>query len=271
MEPAAAPPTTAPQPIADARGVVFDFGRVLGAELIGTAVLVLCGVGAIVLGGETLGVLGVALAFGFALLVMMFVVAPVSGCHLNPAVTLAMLIAQRVSAKHALYAVIGQVIGAFAGAAIVWGIASGRPAWVRGSFGANGWDRSGFSGLGSTMVVEIVFTALLVLVMLIVTSRVVDAEIAGPAVGLTYALAHLVTYTIDGTGLNPVRSLAAAAFADTDPNALGQVWAFIVFPLVGAVVGVVLWLVIDDSRLEDTMLDTDFLRATRDSADNLVD
>ena len=273
MEPT--PPTSEPppavQPIADTRGVVFDFGRVLAAELVGTAVLLLCGVGAIVLGDSSLGVLGIGLAFGLALLAMMYVLGPVSGCHLNPAVTLALLLARRVSRKHALYAVIGQVLGAIIGAALVFGIASGRDGFTRGSFGSNGWDRDGFSGLGSTMVTEILFTALLVLVMLVVTVRVLDAEVAGLAVGLTYTLAFLVTYTIDGTGLNPARSLGAAIFADTDPSALAQLWAFILFPLIGAVVGVVVWLLVDDSRLEDTLLDTDFLRATRDAADDLVD
>jgi aquaporin Z len=263
------PPTI--RPIADTRGVVFDFGRVLSAELVGTAVLMLAGLGAIVLGDSSLGVLGIGLAFGIALLAMMYVVGPVSGCHLNPAVTLALLLTRRVSRRHALYAVIGQVVGAILGAALVLGIASGRDGFERGPFGANGWDRDGLSGLGATIVAEILFTALLVLVMLVVTVRFVDAEIAGLAVGLTYAMAHLVTYTVDGTGLNPARSLGAAIFADADPNALGQLWAFIVFPLIGAVVGVVVWLLVDDSELEDTMLDTDFLRAARNTADDLVD
>ena len=267
--PAAAPPTV--QPIADTRGVVFDFGRILSAELVGTAVLMLGGLGAIVLGDSTIGVLGIALGFGLALLAMMYVIGPVSGCHLNPAVTLALFLARRVSGRHALYAVIGQVLGAVIGAALVLGIASGRDGFERGTFGANGWDRDGFSGLGSTIVTEIVFTALLVLVMLVVTVRVLDAEVAGVAVGLTYTLAVLVTYGIDGTGINPARSLGAAIFADTDPNALGQLWAFIVFPLVGAVVGVVVWLLVDDTELEATRLDTDFLRATRDAADRLVE
>lgn len=263
------PPT--PRPIADTRGVVFDFGRVLSAELVGTAVLVLCGVGAIVLGDTSLGVLGIALSFGLALLVMMYVIGPVSGCHLNPAVTLALLLAKRVSKKHAVYAWIGQVVGAVFGAALVYGIASGRDGWERDAFGANGWDRDGLNGLGSTIIVEILFTALLVVVMLVVTVRVLDAEVAGIAVGLTYALAHLVTFTVDGTGINPARSLASAIFADTNPNALGQLWAFIVFPMVGAVIGVVVWLLIDDSQLEDTMLDTDFLRMARDKADDAID
>ena len=116
------------------------------------------------LGDCSLGVLGIGLAFGLALLAMMYVVGPISGCHLNPAVTLALLLARRVSRRHALYAVIGQVIGAIIGAALVLGIASGRDGFERGAFGSNGWDRDGFSGLGATIVAEILFTALLVLV-----------------------------------------------------------------------------------------------------------
>jgi len=265
-------PSAAPVGIADTRSVVIpDHGRILAAELVGTAVLVLCGVGAIVLGDSSLGVLGISLSFGVALLAMMYVIGPVSGCHLNPAVTLALLLAKRVNMKHATYAWIGQFVGAVLGAALVYGIASGRDGWDRDAFGANGWDRDGLNGLGSTIVVEILFTALLVVVMLVVTVRVLDAEVAGIAVGLTYALAHLVTFTVDGTGINPARSLGSAVFADTDPHALGQLWAFIVFPMIGAVVGVVVWLLIDDSRLEETMLDTDFLRMARDKADDAVD
>jgi len=110
-----------------------------------------------------------------------------------------------------------------------------------------------------------------VFVVLATTARKFAPGFGGLVAGLTLTLIHLVTIPIDNTSVNPARSLATAVFADTDPNALGQLWAFIVFPLIGAVVGVFVWLLIDDSRLEDTMLDTDFLRMARDKADDIVD
>ena len=90
--------------------------------------------------------------------------------------------------------------------------------------------------------------------------------VGGIVAGLTLTLVHLVTIPVDNTSVNPARSLATALFADTDPNALGQVWAFIVFPLVGAVIGVLLFLLIDDTTLEDTMLDSNAMRAARATA-----
>ena len=258
------------RPIADTRSVV-DYGRVFAAELIGTAVLVLCGPGAAILAGDRIGVLGIALAFGFALLVMAYVIGPISGCHINPAVTLAMWLIRKITIKRACYSWAGQVVGGIFGAAIIFGIASGRDGYERDGFASNGWGRDGFSGLGATIVVEIVFTALLVLVILGTTGPKFAAGFNGLTAGLTLALIHLVTIPIDNTSVNPARSLATAIFADTDPNALGQLWAFILFPMVGAVVGVFVWLLVDDSRLEDTRLDTDFLRTARDRLDDVVD
>lgn len=264
-------------PIADTRGVVFDFGRVLSAELVGTAVLILCGPGSAILVPDFAGKqILVAGCFGLALTAMIYVVGPTSGAHLNPAVTLAMLLTRKVSPRHAVYAVIGQIVGAIAAAAALWGIASGRQGARRGGFASNGWDRAFTDaghvyGLGSVMVVEIVFTAVLVVVLLAATGPRFAPGFGGLIGGLTLTLIHLVTIPIDNTSVNPVRSLATAIFADTDPDALVQLWAFIVFPLIGAVVGVFVWLLLDDAELEDTMLDTDMLRAARDIADDAVD
>lgn len=270
-------PPAAPVPIADTRGVTFDFGRVLAAELVGTAILVLCGPGSVVLVPDFPGKqILVAFCFGLALLSMAYVIGPVSGCHINPAVTLGMVIAKKVSHRHAVYAVIGQVIGAIGAAAVIWGIASGRGGFERGGFASNGWDRpftdaGHIYGLGSVIIVEVLFTALLVFVVLATTGPRFSVGLGGVAAGLTLTLIHLVTIPVDNTSVNPARSLATAIFADSDPNALAQLWAFIVFPLIGSVLGVFVWLLVDDSTLEDTMLDTDFLRATRDAADDLVD
>jgi aquaporin Z len=276
-EPTDHEPSALVAPIADTRGVVFDFGRVLSAELVGTAVLILCGPGAAILVPDFPGKqILVAFSFGLALMAMAYAVGPTSGAHLNPAVTLAMLLTNKVSRKHAVYAVAGQLIGGIGAAAALWGIARGRSGFQRGGFASNGWDRAFTDaghvyGLGSVMVVEVLFTALLVLVVLATTGPRFTPGFGGIVAGLTLTLIHLVTIPVDNTSVNPVRSLATAIFADTETNALTQLWAFIVFPLIGGVLGVFVWLLIDDAQLEDTMLDTDFLRATRDAADDIVD
>jgi aquaporin Z len=252
--------------------VVTSYAGIVAAEFIGTAVLILLGPGSAILAGESIGELGVALAFGFAMLLMFYVVGPISGCHLNPAVTLGFLLTRKVTPRHATWAWIAQVLGGIFGAAIIYGIASGRDGWQRDGFASNGWDRDGFSGLGAAVIVEIVFSALFVLVFLATTGRRFAPGFAGVVLGITLAAVTLTTISVDGTGINPARSIATALFADTDPNALGQLWAFIVFPLVGSLIGVFVWLLLDqESRLEDTMLDTDFLRTTRDAIDCAVD
>ncbi len=115
------------------------------------------------------------------------------------------------------------------------------------------------------------FTALFVLVFLATTSRRFAPGFGGLVAGIALAAIHLATIPVDNTGVNPARSLATAIFADTDPSALSQLWVFIIFPLLGSLIGVFVWLLLDESRLEDTMLDTDFLRAARDTIDDAVD
>lgn len=256
--------------IADTRHVVTSYAPIVAAEFVGTAVLVLLGPGAAILAPQ-IGQVGVALSFGFALLIMAYVIGPISGCHINPAVTLAMWLTKKVHLRHAVFAWIAQVLGGIFGAAVIYGIASGRDGWERGAFASNGWGRDGFSGLGSTIVVEIVFTALLVFVVLTSTGRRFAPGFGGLTVGLTLAVIHLVTIPVDNTSVNPARSIATALFADTSPSALGQLWAFIVFPLIGAVVGVFVWLLVDEATLESTMLDTDMLRKVRDTVDDAID
>ena len=283
MEPSAVPPP--PEPvltdgpgdptvgagIADTRFVVRSMAPIAAAEFIGTAVLVMLGPGAAILAGEQIGNLGVALSFGFALLIMAYVIGPISGCHINPAITLGMWLTRKIGLRQAVYAWVAQLLGGIFGAAVIYGIASGRDGWQRDGFASNGWDRDGFSGLGSAIVVEIVFTALFVFVVLSTTGRRFAPGFGGLTAGITLAVIHLATIPVDNTGLNPARSLATAIFADTDPSALAQLWAFIVFPLIGSVVGVFVWLLIDEATLESTMLDTDMLRKVRDTVDDATD
>lgn len=247
-----------------------DRARILAAELVGTAVLMIGGVGTAVLAGDRVGVLGVALGFGLALMIMTYVVGRVS-CHLNPAVTLALLLARRIGAAHALFAVIGQLVGAALGGAIVLGIANGRDDFRRGEFASNLWsgDRS---GLGATIVVEVVLTALVVLVVLTWSRERATPGLGGVMYGLALVLVHLVSFPVDGTSVNPARSIGTAVYATLDSGALEQLWAFVVFPLLGAVVGVIVWLMVDESRLEDTLLvEVPGAVAARDALDEAVD
>jgi aquaporin Z len=249
---------------------VTDYGRIFAAEFVGTAVLVLCGPGTAILAPD-IGQLGIALAFGFALLVMAYVVGHVTGCNINPAVTLGMLLTRKLTLREAVYYWVAQVLGGIFGAAIVYGIASGRDGFERGNFASNGFDRDGFSGLGAAIIVEIVFTALLVYAVLATTTRSFAPGFGGLVAGITLALIHLVTIPVDNTSVNPARSIATAIFADTSPSALGQLWVFIIFPMVGAVLGVFVWLLTDPASLEDTMFDTEILRDARDKLDNVID
>jgi aquaporin Z len=242
-------------------------GRILAAELVGTLVLMLGGPGVAILlpalgllpdgdastGAGLLKILIIALGFGFSLLIMCYVIGPISGCHINPAVTLGMLLARRVDMTQAVYSWIGQVVGAISGAAIIFGIASGRDGFRRGQFAANLWSGK-YYGLGSAIVVEVILTGLLVMVVLFATTKKFAPGMGGLVIGLTLTLIHLISIPVDNTSVNPARSLATALFADSHTEALQQLWAFIVFPMIGAVVGVVIWLMLDDSRLEDTDL-----------------
>lgn len=236
----------------------IDLNRVAGAEFIGTAVLIMGGPGTAILAGDAVGIFGIAVAFGLALAVMAYVIGSVSGCHINPAVTLGMWVTRKVSLRQAVYSWIGQIAGGIVGAFIIWLIVARTDAYERGNFASNGWDREGLAGgLSATIVVEIVFTALLVMVVLATTSRKFAPGFAGLVAGGTLTLIHLITIPIDNTSVNPARSLATAIFADADPNALGQVWAFIIFPLIGSLVGVGAWMIIDEeAHVNETVLAT---------------
>ena len=207
-----------------------DNGRVFAAELVGTAVLMIGGPGTAVLAGGSVGTLGVAIAFGLSLLVMAYVIGPISGCHINPAVTLALFLNRTVSGTHAVFSVLGQIVGAAVGGAIVLGIASGRDGFDRGGFASNRWSGE-FAGLGSTIVVEVVLTALLVLVVLATASPRLAPGFQGMVAGFTLLLIHLISIPVDNTSVNPARSFGAAIYATLDSGALEQLWAFIVFPM----------------------------------------
>jgi aquaporin Z len=240
--------------------------RIFAAEFIGTAVLMLGGPGSAVLAATGIGgALGVSLAFGFTLLILAYAIGPVSGCHVNPAVTIAMWAAKKIDSTLLLPYLLAQFLGAAFGGLLIYGIAKGQKGFSSShNFAANGYGRfsPGRFDLSAAVLVEIVFTALLVFVVLSTTKKTFPGAASGLAVGITLALIHLVTIPVDNTSVNPARSFGAAIFSGAD--ALKQLWVFIVFPIVGAFVGLLAWLAVDDARLEDTRLDTHAAEAARD-------
>ena len=226
--------------------------RIAGAEAVGTAVLMIGGPGSALLAADRIGILGVAFAFGFALLIMMYAIGPISGCHINPAVTLAMVLTRKVKAGLLPFYWAGQLAGAAFGGLIIYSVANGLRGWNKGTFASNGWGKlspSGY-GLGAAIVVEVVLTALLVFVVLMTTTKGFAPGFGGVVVGLTYTLIHLISIPVDNTSVNPARSFGSAIFGGAEP--LKQLWAFIVFPLIGAIVGTLVWIGLDDATLEDT-------------------
>ena len=195
-------------------------------EGLGTAVLVLFGCGIAVLSGADL--VATALAFGLAIVAMAYVIGNVSGCHVNPAVSLAMLINKKLTVKEFILYVVSQVIGAFAGAGILYFVLSNAGIGVE-NLGANGFGTLSIAG---AFVVELVLTFVFVYTILGVTSDESKASIAGVVIGLTLAFVHLLGIKLTGTSVNPARSLAPAVLQGGD--ALKQVWLFIVAPLCGS-------------------------------------
>lgn len=221
------------------------------AEFVGTLVLMIVGPGSAIFAFDKIGPAGVALAFGAALLVMAYAIGHVSGCHINPAVTLAFVVTGKLSIAKALYYWVAQAAGAIAGGLILFVATSGGKDGLdkTGVFASNGWgDKIGSPyGLGAVIVVEIVFTALLIFVVLSTTTNGFPVGFGGLAAGFTLAGIHLATIPVDNTSVNPARSLGAAIFGGG--GHLAQLWAFIVFPLIGAIVGAAAWAAVHGGKL----------------------
>jgi len=214
----------------------------------------LIGPGTAILAADRVGAQGVALAFGFALLAMAYAIGGVSGCHINPAVTLAFLVTGKLDLAKAVYYWVAQVAGGIAGGLLLYIISDTGDldkttnAVGEQIFAANGWgDKIGSSfGLGAVIVVEVVFTALLIFVVMSTTTSSFPTSFGGLAAGMTLAMIHLATIPVDNTSVNPARSIGAAVFSGGD--AISQLWAFIVWPLVGGVVGVIVFAVVHGER-----------------------
>ena len=211
-------------------------------EFIGTAVLVLFGCGSAAIAGGVLGTVGIALAFGLSVVAMSYVIGNISGCHVNPAVSLAMLINKKMDAKDFICYVIAQILGAIAGIAILYTIMinSGLEIDVQG-LGANGFDTASSVNLSmiGAIITEVVLTFVFIFTVLGVTSDEKKSSVTGIVIGLALALVHIVGIPLTGTSVNPARSLAPALFLGGE--ALEQVWVFIVAPLVGAALAAVVY------------------------------
>jgi aquaporin Z len=219
------------------------------AELIGTFSLVLFGCGSAVIAGISqtgpsgIGLLGIAIAFGFAVVAMAYAIGGISGCHVNPAVTIGVLTAGKMSVKDAVGYIISQCIGAILGAFVLYLILKGKPGWQPGewAYGSNGWGEGylGAYNTASAFLIETVMTFLFIFVILGTTSRFGNGVMAGLAIGVTLMLIHLVTIPVTGTSVNPARSLGPALFAGG--KALEQLWLFIVAPIIGAIIAALVW------------------------------
>jgi aquaporin Z len=217
--------------------------RKFGVEFLGTAILVFLAVGAATLmfgfkvdgGSAAAGVVATALAFGLTLLALVYLIGPVSGCHVNPAVTLGALFAGRLPLAEAVGYWIAQFAGGIAGALALWGAFSTSPLYSRTTtgLGADGYGSAStiHIGVGGAFIFEAVLTAIFVFVVLRVTSATANAATAAIAIGLTLTVVHLVGIPITGTSVNPARSLGPAIVVGG--TALRQVWLFIVAPLLG--------------------------------------
>lgn len=211
------------------------------AELIGTAVLVLFGCGAAVLGGANVGQLGIALAFGFAIIAMAYSIGPVSGCHVNPAVSLAAFVAGRMSAKDMGVYWLAQFIGATIGAVILASIAKGGAPGEAINLGQNGWG-PGYLGeypMQAAIIFEVLMTAIFVIAILGVTGEKAHGPFAGLAIGITLAVIHIVGIQVTGVSVNPARSFGPALLAGG--QAMSQLWLFFVAPAAGAILGALLF------------------------------
>lgn len=214
-----------------------------GAELIGTFVLILIGCGSAVIAGDKIGFAGIAFAFGLAVLAMVYAIGNISGCHINPAISVSMLVAGKMKWKDTIFYVIAQCIGAIIAAAILWAMATGKSGY---SLAANGLGQNGYGAqspggysLVACLVAEIVLTAIFLFVIFGSTSKKAPEGFAGLSIGLALVFIHLVGIPITGTSVNPARSLGPAVFAGG--AALSQLWLFWVAPLVGGIIAAVIW------------------------------
>lgn len=214
---------------------MYKLSTRLGAEALGTFWLVLGGAGTAVLAGDKVGLLGISFAFGLTVLTGAFALGPISGGHFNPAVSIGLATAGKFAWKDVLPYIVAQIVGGVIAAAVLLAVASGKAGFsLANGFASNGYDGN-FYSLGAVLIIEAVLTAVFLIVILGSTHARAAAGFAPIAIGLALTLIHLISIPVSNTSVNPARSIAVAVFAGGTP--LAQVWAFIVAPIVGAVVG----------------------------------
>ena len=224
-------------------------GRIALAEAIGTLILVVGGPGTAVLatGGffstGSVGILGVALAFGLSLLCAAYAIGSISGCHINPAVTAGLWALGKTKSRDVPFYMGGQVVGGLVGAAIIFVIANSHAGFSAkdSGFASNGYGSHSPGGfkIGAVILAEIVFTGLFVFVIASTSRKSMSPGFTGMAVGLMLTLIHLISIPIDNTSVNPARSIATAVFQHD--WALKELWVFIVFPIIGGILGGLVW------------------------------
>ncbi len=242
------------------------------AEAIGTMILVAGGVGTAVLATghfsgqlSSVGILGVALAFGLSLLVAAYAIGSISGCHINPAVTIGLWVIGKTKTSELPFYLVGQIIGGIAGATVIYIIADatrvgsataanlGPYSAKATGFASNGYGLHSPGGfpLGVVMLAEVFFTAIFVFIIASTSRKSMPVGQTGLTVGLTLTVIHLISIPIDNTSVNPARSIAAAIFQGS--WALDQLWVFIVFPIVGGILGATIWRYLRPASDEETL------------------
>lgn len=239
--------------------------RLAAAEFVGTIVVMLGGPGLLVMGGDGVGRVEVALGYGLATALAIGVIGAVA----NPMFSLALWFGRSITSRELFADWIGQLLGAVVGGAILFGLNDTD----RFSTGVNGWEPSSdfgapitqFQQLGVVIGAELVLGAIVVLVLLATIREQRSTTTSAAFVGGAVALAALFLQPISGVGINPARSIGTAIFADTNPNALGQVWVFVLVPLVAAFAGLVAYLAIDDSTIDETVFDDTIVEDVSDA------
>ncbi len=231
------------------------------AEAIGTMILIVGGCGTAILATGhffptgSVGVLGVALAFGLSLLVAAYAIGSISGCHINPAVTVGLWVIGKTRTRELPFYLVGQVVGGIFGALIIFIVAKGNlvsySAQATG-FASNGYGAHSPGGfkLQAVMLAEVFFTAVFVFVIASTSRLSMPVGLTGITIGLTLTIIHLVSIPIDNTSVNPARSLATAVFQGS--WSLDQLWVFIVFPIVGGILGGAAWRALRPASDEET-------------------
>jgi len=224
--------------------------RKMIAEFVGTALLVFVAVGVatasfgfgITGGSRSAGVVATALSFGLVLLILCYAIGPISGCHINPAVTMGFLVARRIDLREAIDYWVAQVLGGIVGALVLWGIASSAKGYSRSAngLGADGFGKQSMVGLDAAGAIgaEIILTAVFVFAVLAATRGDTSPAVAGVVIGLALTTVHLLGIPLTGTSVNPARSIGPAIIV-AGP-ALSQLWVFIIAPLIGGALAALL-------------------------------